>query len=119
MTQISRHQRSSGRFWEAEYPQIDGENGLNFAGWAKKVTGAATISVGSVGLSGDLLSTFGGESSTPASLDNLLERMERDEFDLIAIGRAILSDPEWVTKIRSGDTSSLKDFSPAALGELY
>ncbi|WP_231937308.1 beta/alpha barrel domain-containing protein [Caballeronia udeis] len=83
------------------------------------MTGAATISVGSVGLSGDLLSTFGGESSTPASLDNLLERMERDEFDLIAIGRAILSDPEWVTKIRSGDTSSLKDFSPAALGELY
>jgi 2,4-dienoyl-CoA reductase-like NADH-dependent reductase (Old Yellow Enzyme family) len=110
---------SQRRFWEAEFPQIDGDKGLNFEGWAKKLTGAATISVGSVGLSGDFLGTFGGESSTPVSLGNLLERMEREEFDLIAIGRAILSDPEWVTKIRSGDTSSLKDFSPAALGDLY
>ena len=110
---------SQRRFWEAEFPEIDGENGLNFAGWAKKVTGAATISVGSVGLSGDFLGTFGGESSSPAGLDNLLDRMERDEFDLVAIGRAILSDPEWVTKIRSGETGQLKDFSPAALGELY
>ncbi|MFM0736324.1 NADH:flavin oxidoreductase [Paraburkholderia xenovorans] len=110
---------SQRRFWEAEYPQIDGENGLNFAGWAKKLTGAATISVGSVGLSGDFLGTFGGESSSPVGLDNLLERMERDEFDLIAIGRAILSDPEWVTKIRTGNTDSLKDFSAQALGELY
>ncbi|MFL9873639.1 NADH:flavin oxidoreductase [Paraburkholderia megapolitana] len=110
---------SQRRFWEAEFPQIDGENGLNFAGWAKKLTGAPTISVGSVGLSVDFIGTFGGESSPPASLDNLLERMARDEFDLIAIGRAILSDPEWVAKIRSGDTSSLKDFSPAVLAELH
>ena len=39
---------SQRKFWTAELPEIDGENGLNFAGWAKKLTGAATISVGSV-----------------------------------------------------------------------
>jgi 2,4-dienoyl-CoA reductase-like NADH-dependent reductase (Old Yellow Enzyme family) len=109
---------SQRRFSEAEFPQIDGEQGLNFAGWAKKLTGAATISVGSVGLSGDLLSAFGGESSTPVGLDNLVERMERNEFDLIAVGRAILSDPQWVTKIHAGDQQNLRDFNPAALGEL-
>ena len=42
---------SQRRFWEPEFPEIDGSNGLNLAGWAKKLTGAATISVGSVGLS--------------------------------------------------------------------
>jgi len=110
---------SQRRFWEAEFPEIDGDQGLNFAGWAKKLTGAATISVGSVGLSGDFLGTFGGESSSPAGLDKLLERMERDEFDLIAIGRALLGDPDWVSKIRTGDTGHLKDFSAAALAELY
>ncbi len=109
---------SQRRFWEPEFPDIDGEAGLNFAGWAKKLTGAATISVGSVGLSGDFVGAFGGESSKPASLDKLVHRMERGEFDLIAVGRALLSDPHWVTKVRTGDAEGLRDFSPAALGEL-
>ena len=109
---------SQRRFWDAEFPDVDGENGLNFAGWAKKLTGAATISVGSVGLSGDFMAAFAGESSTPASLDTLVQRMERGEFDLIAVGRALLSDPQWVTKVRAGDTLNLRDFTAAALGEL-
>ena len=109
---------SQRRFWDAEFPDVDGENGLNFAGWAKKLTGAATISVGSVGLSGDFMGAFTGESSTPASLDTLVHRMERGEFDLIAVGRALLSDPQWVTKVRAGDTLNLRDFTAAALGEL-
>jgi 2,4-dienoyl-CoA reductase-like NADH-dependent reductase (Old Yellow Enzyme family) len=44
--------------------------------------------------------------------------MERDEFDLIAVGRAILNDPQWVAKIRDGDHQSLRDFNPAALATL-
>ena len=109
---------SQRRFWEPEFPEIDGENGLNFAGWAKKLTGAATISVGSVGLSGDFMAAFGGESSTNVGLDRLVERMEREEFDLIAVGRALISDPQWTAKVRAGDAGDLKGFSPAALAEL-
>ncbi len=109
---------SQRRFWEPEFPEVDGEAGLNFAGWAKKLTGAATISVGSVGLSGDFIGSFGGEDSKPESLDKLLHRMERGEFDLIAIGRALLSDPNWVTKVRTGDTAGLRNFAAATLGEL-
>lgn len=109
---------SQRRFWDAEFPEVDGENGLNFAGWAKKLTGAATISVGSVGLAGDFLAAFAGESSAPASLDTLVHRMERGEFDLIAVGRALLSDPQWVTKVRAGDQASLREFTAVALGEL-
>ena len=109
---------SQRRFWEPEFPEIDGENGLNFAGWAKKLTGAATISVGSVGLSGDFMGAFAGEASKPASLDTLVHRMERGEFDLIAVGRAILNDPLWVAKVRAGDKEGLRDFTAAAMGEL-
>ena len=109
---------SQRRFWEPEFPELDGEAGLNFAGWAKKLTGAVTISVGSVGLSGDAVAAFSGESSTPASLTALVRRMEREEFDLIAIGRAILADPRWVTKVRTHDTTALHGFTPAALREL-
>lgn len=109
---------SQRRFWEPEFPEVDGENGLNFAGWAKKLTGAPTISVGSVGLDGDAMSAFRGESSKPAGLEALVRRLEREEFDLIAVGRSLLADPQWVVKVRSGDTSELKGFSPANLGEL-
>ena len=109
---------SQRRFWEPEFPEIDGHDGLNFAGWAKKLTGATTISVGSVGLSGEFMAAFGGESSTSVGLDRLVRRIERDEFDLIAVGRALLSDPEWVHKVQAGDAAGLKGFEASALSEL-
>ncbi|MBB3182252.1 NADH:flavin oxidoreductase [Variovorax sp. Sphag1AA] len=109
---------SQRRFWEAEFSEIDGTDGLNFAGWAKKLTGATTISVGSVGLSGEFIRSFAGEGAKPASLDNLIRRMEREEFDLIAVGRALLSDPLWASKVRTRDLASLQDFNPSSMREL-
>ena len=109
---------SQRRFWEPEFPEVDGEHGLNFAGWAKKVTGLPTISVGSVGLTGDFFGSFAGQSAPSAGLEPLLERMEKGEFDLIAVGRALLGDPDWAEKVRDGRLSELNDFSPAALAEL-
>ncbi|OSQ44401.1 NADH:flavin oxidoreductase [Thalassospira sp. MCCC 1A01428] len=109
---------SQRRFWEPEFPEIDGENGLNFAGWAKKITGAATISVGSVGLSGDFIGSFSGEAVSNAGIEKLLTRMERDEFDLIAVGRALLSDPHWASKIRTEKWDEISTFTPNSLGEL-
>ena len=109
---------SQRRFWEPEFPEIDGENGLNFAGWAKKLTGATTISVGSVGLDGDVLNAFSGKGSGVMSLDRLIDRMERDEFDLIAVGRVLLTDPNWVAKIEGGQFDNLKGFDPGSLAAL-
>lgn len=109
---------SQRRFWEPEFPEIDGEQGLNFAGWAKTLTGAATISVGSVGLTSDFFAAFGGEGSGTAALDNLYARMERDEFDLIAVGRVLLSDAHWAEKVQSGQTDALRGFNAADLAVL-
>ncbi|ALN75001.1 NADH:flavin oxidoreductase [Aureimonas sp. AU20] len=109
---------SQRRFWEPEFPEIDGETGLNFAGWAKKLTGARTISVGSVGLSGDFMAAFGGENSVSVGLGGLIERMERDEFDLIAVGRALITEPQWVAKVRAGESAGLRGFDAKALAEL-
>ncbi|CAN5152452.1 hypothetical protein BH10PSE12_BH10PSE12_17520 [soil metagenome] len=100
-----------------EFPELDGPEGLNFGGWAKKLTGAATISVGSVGLSGDPVASFSGESSQPTSLESLIARMDRGEFDLIAVGRALLADPAWAVKIRDGDLAGLKGFNESAFDE--
>ncbi|GAA0330633.1 NADH:flavin oxidoreductase [Sphingomonas oligophenolica] len=110
---------SQRRFWTPEFPEIDGEEGLNFAGWAKKLTGAATISVGSVGLSGDFINVFAGEQSTPTSLDSLIRRMERNEFDLIAVGRALITDPDWAAKVHAGDDRGLMAFQTEDLAAFH
>jgi len=102
---------SQRRFWEPEFAGSD----LNFAGWAKKVTGLPVITVGSVGLSGEFLAAFRGESSQPAALDDLERRFDRGEFDLVAVGRALLADPQWVAKIREGRRHELQDFTKEAL----
>ena len=109
---------SQRRFWEPEFPELDGADGLNFAGWAKKLTGAATISVGSVGLDGEFLASFSGKGAQTASLDKLVARMEREEFDLIAVGRALLSDAQWASKVKAGDQAGLKAFEASALATL-
>ncbi|MEQ7769377.1 NADH:flavin oxidoreductase [Xanthomonas hortorum] len=110
---------SQRRFWEPEFPEIDGSEGLNFAGWAKKLTGAATISVGSVGLAEDFFGAFGGQGSGAAALqDNLSARVERGEFDLVAVGRVLISDARWVDKVREGRTQELQGFNAADLAAL-
>lgn len=108
---------SQRRFWEPEFPEIDGEEGLNFAGWAKKLTGAATMSVGSVGLANDFIDVFSGGVSATAGIDGLIERMERDEFDLIAVGRILITEPNWVELVREGRFDDIRPFDPAALAD--
>jgi 2,4-dienoyl-CoA reductase-like NADH-dependent reductase (Old Yellow Enzyme family) len=105
---------STRRYW---LPEFDGSD-LNLAGWTKKLTGKPTITVGSVGLDGDFIKAFMGESSQVASLDNLLDRLERDEFDLVAVGRALLQDPEWAAKVLDGRLEELGSYDPKALSTL-
>ncbi|MGK8464610.1 NADH:flavin oxidoreductase [Nocardia cyriacigeorgica] len=105
---------STRRYW---LPEFDGSD-LNLAGWTKKLTGKPAVTVGSVGLDGDFLHAFRGRGAELGSLDNLLDRMERDEFDLVAVGRALLQDPEWASKVLEGRLDELKPYDPAALKTL-
>ncbi|MGB0907492.1 MAG: NADH:flavin oxidoreductase [Maricaulaceae bacterium] len=107
---------SQRRFWEPEFEGSD----LNLAGWAKKLTGLPTITVGSVGLDGDFIGALvKGEGSGAAPLDKLLTRMDKGEFDLVAVGRALLQDPEWATKIKDNRLDELQDYDGKALGTYY
>lgn len=103
---------STRRFWEPEFEGSD----LNLAGWTKKLTGKAVISVGSVGLDGEF-TTFTGANT--ASLDDLIEKLDNEEFDMVAIGRSLLMDPEWVRKVHDGRVNDLLPFNKEALQKLY
>lgn len=109
---------SQRRFWETEYEGSD----LNLAGWVKKITGQPTITVGSVGLDRDLFSDFelAGESRpNQQSLIELVRRFERGDFDIVAIGRVLLADHQWLNKVRAGNIDQLQPYSAEAMKVLY
>ena len=64
-------------------------------GWCKKLTGLPSITVGSVDLSSDFIGSFQGDSLKTQPISLAVERLARGEFDMIAVGRALLQDPDW------------------------
>ncbi|QTE28526.1 oxidoreductase [Pengzhenrongella sicca] len=102
---------STRRFWEPEFPGSD----LNLAGWAKRLTGLPTITVGSVGLTSDVVTAAPSQRDSLAALAN---RHADGEFDLVALGRALLSNPDWVTLAGQGCAGALVDYRKAHEAQL-
>ena len=105
---------STRRFWE---PEFEG-SALNLAGWTKKLTGKPTITVGSVSLDTDMFAAFRGQGAAITSIDKLIEMIARDEVDLVAVGRALLVDPAWATKVHKNRMDKLLPFTPESLKTL-
>lgn len=85
---------------------------LSLAGWVKKLSGKTTIAVGSVGMADD------GEAGVPG-YQELMSRLKQQEFDLVAVGRALLGDPAWARKVHEGRLDEIKPFTPEAAAVLY
>ena len=110
---------STRRFWEEEFTG----SSLNLAGWTKKITGKPCITVGSVGLNNSFIDEEKRdmvESSEVAndSFEQLSQRLNNEEFELVAIGRALLQDPEWVLKVRENRLDQLSDYTKKSLMSL-
>jgi 2,4-dienoyl-CoA reductase-like NADH-dependent reductase (Old Yellow Enzyme family) len=105
------------RFSEPAFPEFAAR--LSLAGWVKRLTGVTSIAVGSVGLDKDVYASFAGETAKAVPVDALVARLDADEFDLVAIGRALLQDPMWLEKVRLDEARLMEDFQPSALSRLY
>jgi 2,4-dienoyl-CoA reductase-like NADH-dependent reductase (Old Yellow Enzyme family) len=108
---------SNRRFWT---PEFDGSD-MNLAGWTKKISGRAVITVGSVGLDTDFITTFAGKGAgedTGQHFARLIAMFQAGEVDLVAVGRALIVDPAWAEKVRDGRLSDLKPYTPESLKTL-
>jgi 2,4-dienoyl-CoA reductase-like NADH-dependent reductase (Old Yellow Enzyme family) len=99
---------STRRHYVPAFPDYDRE--LSLAGWTKKVTGLPVIAVGSVGLETQFRSEKQGQLIRPAPVDRLVEQFEAGEFDVVAIGRALLADPAWVNRLRHGELDGFNGY---------
>lgn len=108
---------STRRFFDAEFTGST----LNLAGWVKKLTGKPTITVGSIGLDNDFVNTYIGEEAkiSENSIDKLIVRLKLDEFDLVAVGRMLLANPDWLQKIEKGNFDKIVPFSKEHVDKLY
>jgi len=106
--------RSERRFW---IPAFEGSD-LNLAGWIKKLTGKPTMTCGSVGLDIDMWQSMAEGRAAEQSLgcfQRLTQMFERGDFDLAAVGRGMIAEPEWANLVRGGAFHRLKQFTPALI----
>jgi 2,4-dienoyl-CoA reductase-like NADH-dependent reductase (Old Yellow Enzyme family) len=104
---------SMRRFWESEFEGSD----ENLAYWTKKLTNIPTISVGSVGLDGDFTDMMAPAKTT--SIDKALQDINEHKYDMVAVGRALLSDHEWVIKMKEGRLKDINPYTKESLLEMY
>ncbi|MCR6727773.1 oxidoreductase [Agrobacterium fabrum] len=103
---------SQRRFWEGEF-----DTDINLAGWAQRLSGKPGIAVGSVSLQRDLMESFSGSGSEAAdNLPLLREKMTRGDFDFVAVGRALIANPDWPYRVRNG--KPLLPYQVSALSQL-
>lgn len=105
---------STRRFWEPEFEGSD----LNLAGWTRKLLNKPVITVGSVSLDEEFVTTFTRGQAAATDIGELLRRLEAEEFDLVAIGRALIANPDWVQLMREGRAEQLQTYEKSLLGSL-
>jgi 2,4-dienoyl-CoA reductase-like NADH-dependent reductase (Old Yellow Enzyme family) len=89
---------------------------MGLAGWVKKLSGKPTMTVGGIGFDKELAASFAEPTQAIDNLGEVVRRFEGGEFDLVALGRALLMDPAWVLKAQAGE--AFEAFDITAYGRL-
>jgi len=107
---------STRRFWEPEFANDE----RNLAAWVRTLTDRPTITVGSVSLDTEFKAPAGKlhAATAPGHLEQLERAILVGQYDLVAIGRALLANPDWVHKVAAGGFASLRAFDRRMLEDL-
>lgn len=75
------------------------------------------MTVGSITLDVDFKAPGGKSraSGVGAHVEMIERGLERGWFDLVAVGRAMIANPDWAHRVRDGDIENLTPFSGAML----
>lgn len=103
---------SARRFDAAGWPDLDPRRSV--ASWVKTMTDLPVMTIGSVGLSTDLASDVFDNKDPVLQVEDDIVRVRRGldagDFDMIGVGRAQISNPDFVDRVRRGNYADLRDF---------
>lgn len=113
---VEMFQPGAWKFWEPEWPGSD----LSIAGWIKTFTSSPVVAVGGVGLDADILDNYAGVESKFSKdvLQKAVDCFQAGQFDLLAVGRALICEPAWVNKVREGRYDEIHPFLKEKLYEM-
>lgn len=107
---------STRRFWDPAFA----DDPRTLAAWVRDLSGRPVMTVGSVTLGTDLKAPTGRSyAAVDAGQIRLLEEgLRAGRFDLVAIGRALLANPDWARIVEEGRLDALRAFERRYLDEL-
>ena len=103
-------------FYPSSLAEAIDDSALTLAEWVKKITGTPVIAVGSIGLNTDLMSSLGQGQPAAFDLEHLelsAKMLEDESSGLIDVGRALIAEPDWLTKVREGGCQAIIGFECA------
>lgn len=107
---------STRRFWDPAFA----DDPRPLAAWVRELSGRPVMTVGSVTLGTDLKAPT-GRSYAAVDLGQIAvleEGLRAGRFDLVAIGRALLANPDWVRLVEEGRPEELRAFERRYIEEL-
>lgn len=103
-------------------PAFEGSD-KSLSRWTREITGKPVIAVGSVGLNKAHRSRAQGghdqASAETVAIDPVLEGLAAGDFDLIAVGRALLADADWARKVAAAQFDAIAPLQPHHLKVLH
>jgi 2,4-dienoyl-CoA reductase-like NADH-dependent reductase (Old Yellow Enzyme family) len=58
-------------------------------------------------------------SASPTNINKVIDDINKEIYDLVAVGRALLADHEWVLKIKDQRLDEINPYTKEALYKLY
>ncbi|MCU1722628.1 MULTISPECIES: NADH:flavin oxidoreductase [unclassified Pseudomonas] len=106
---------STRRFWE---PAFEGSSD-SLAAWTRRLSGKPVMMVGSVGLDKaySIAQLRGNENpdAGQADLAPVVGQLQSGAVDLVALGRMLLADPQWPTKVFENRLAEINRFDREAM----
>ena len=112
---VSLFHVSTRRYW---LPAFGGSD-RTLAGWTRYLTGLPVIAIGSVGVSAPFFASPDEDVQRTLTLAPLVGLLRRGEFDLVALGRAVLADPEWASKLAGARLTEIRPYDKSVSSVLY
>jgi 2,4-dienoyl-CoA reductase-like NADH-dependent reductase (Old Yellow Enzyme family) len=98
------------------FPAADGTKTL--AGWTRELSGLPVIAVGKVSVTLTMDQAYGEQVDAVSDPAPALALIESGQADLLAVGRALIANPDWAQVVGRGDWRALRPFHKSMLQEL-
>jgi 2,4-dienoyl-CoA reductase-like NADH-dependent reductase (Old Yellow Enzyme family) len=112
---VSLFHVSTRRYWR---PAFEGSD-RTLAGWTRHLTGLPVIAIGSVGVATQFQASPDEDAEPTLTLAPLVDLFRRGEFDLVALGRAVLADPEWARKLTDARLTEIRPYDKSVSSVLF